>query len=61
MVEPHRAHHLSPPPFGELQVVGVIDHAADIGVLEIDPQEEYVNAIGAQTRLSHHQQPPPRR
>ena len=44
VVEPEAAQHLGPRPLGELQVVGVVDDAAGIGVLVVDPQRQAMDA-----------------
>ena len=38
--KPRAAQHLGPRPLGELQIVGVVDDAAGIGVLVVDPDLE---------------------
>jgi hypothetical protein len=39
----HQAQHLGARPFREFEIVGVVDHATDIGVFIIDPDWIYVN------------------
>ena len=42
LVDPDRADHVRPGPLHELQIIGVIDDAVGVGVLEIDAEREAV-------------------
>ena len=44
LIDPDRAQHVGAGPLHELQIIGVVDHAGSVGVLEIDAEREPVLA-----------------